>query len=154
MVGLLRRYSNSGDWQRRLPKSADLAKRQVVTDTPAPRVVTHPAPRVVTHLTDAEELELVALYLGGSTIRELAKSVGISRDRMSAILQTHGVERRYHETVPIDLALAEDLAASGLSLTEVAERMGVGRATLVRARRTAACTTANSGPAKHNLVGK
>jgi hypothetical protein len=29
-----------------------------------------------------------------------AASVGISRDRMSAIVQAHGVERRYHGTVP------------------------------------------------------
>ncbi len=92
---------------------------------------------MVTHLTDGEELELVALYLGGRTIRELAKSVAISRDRMSAILQAHGVERRYHETVPVDVSRAEALAATGLGLTEVAERMGIGRTTLVRARRAA-----------------
>lgn len=34
----------------------------------------------------------------------------------------HRVDRRYHETVPVDLARAQELAARGLSLTEVADR--------------------------------
>ena len=64
-----------------------------------------------------------------------AASVGISRDRMSAIVQAHGVERRYHGTVPVNLVRAQELEATGLGLTEVAEQIGVGRTTLVKARR-------------------
>ena len=80
---------------------------------------------------------MVAGYDSGSTIYELGALYGIHRNTVSQILDRHGVQLRYHQTTNVDLKKAAELHASGLNLTEVAAAMGIGRTTLVRARRTA-----------------
>jgi len=87
--------------------------------------------------TIAECADLVAGYSAGRTIRELAEQFGFHRETVSAALERAGVERRYHERVEVDLDRADELHRSGLSITEVARVMGIGRTTLTKARREA-----------------
>ena len=65
------------------------------------------------------------------TVYKLGDQFGVHRDRISRILEAAGVDRRYHQTVDVDLNRAAKLEAEGLSLTRIAEQLGVGRTTLV-----------------------
>ena len=89
------------------------------------------------HLSDAEELELLSLYQTGRTVYEVADELGMHRNTVSVLLERHGIERRYHQTTDVDLDQATVLQQTGLNLTEVAAALGIGRTTLVRARRAA-----------------
>jgi transposase len=92
-------------------------------------------PRSRRRPTAAECVELVADYQAGQTIRQLAERLGFHRDTVSAMLERAGVARRYHKRRAVDLDRADKLHAAGLSLTEVAETLGIGRTTLIVARR-------------------
>lgn len=89
------------------------------------------------HLSKQKVGELIAAYAAGATVYELAERYGIHRTRVSKLIKQAGGSVRYHETAGIDLARAEELHASGISLTEVARHLGVGRSALIRARRRA-----------------
>jgi transposase-like protein len=130
MVGLLRRYSNFGDEVKQLESLVDLP---VNVDPDPPTRVT----KLRVYLTEADEQHLVQSYCQGSTIRQLAAEFGINREKVSLILQRHGAPTRYHQTTRVDLDRAAELEADGLTLTAIAEAMGIGRTTLVRARRQA-----------------
>jgi transposase-like protein len=87
---------------------------------------------------DPDEVsELVARYEDGETVYELATRFGIHRDTVTQFLKDHDVPRRYHERVPVDLAEAAELEAAGLTMTEIAAQLGIGRTTLITARRLA-----------------
>lgn len=60
---------------------------------------------------------------------------GFDRGTISSVVQRAGVETRYHQRTGVDLDRAAKLHDQGLSITEVAEQLGIGRTTLVRARR-------------------
>lgn len=79
--------------------------------------------------------QLVGGYEAGCTVRDLAAQFGLHRETVSAALERAGVARRYHHRRDVDLDRADDLHAAGLSITEVAQVLGVGRTTLVKARR-------------------
>jgi hypothetical protein len=83
----------------------------------------------------AQREALVAGYQAGRTLRELAKGFGFHRETVSIALARAGVPRRYHETVGVDLEQVEQLQAGGMTLAQIARFLGVGRTTLVRARR-------------------
>lgn len=85
--------------------------------------------------TSDEAEAIVAAYEFGLTLREVGVLFGCDRGTISAVVQRAGVETRYHRRTEVDLDQAEDLHAQGLTITEVAERLGIGRTTLVRARR-------------------
>ena len=57
------------------------------------------------------------------------------RETISAALGRAGIELRYHQTVTVDVQHAAELLAAGLTITETAEALGVGRTTLVKVRR-------------------
>ena len=103
------------------------------------------APRLRVHLSDGDEQRLVDRYHQGATLRGSAVEFGVNREKVSQILDRHGVPRRYHQTVTVDLDRAAELEAEGLSLTEIASRLGVGRTTLVRARRESRSSSASFG---------
>ena len=63
-----------------------------------------------------------------------------------------GVPRRYHQSVPVDLERAERLRRQGLTLEQVAKRLGVGRTTLVKARRAAGVD--HEGTAARTCIGR
>lgn len=127
MVGLLRRYSNFGDEVKRLESLVDLPGERGAEAVAVPRL------RV--QLSDQDEQKLVLRYGQGANIRQLATEFGINREKVSLVLQRQGVETRYHQMVEVDLDQAAQLQAEGLNITEVAAAMGIGRTTLVRARR-------------------
>lgn len=129
----MRRYSNFGDQGKRLRWLADLPVRE---PNPHAEVVCQPA-RLRVILSAADKERLVEAYVAGSTLRELARQFCINRETASKVLAEHGVERRYHQTVSVDMERAAALEAEGLTITEIAAALGVGRTTLVRARRAA-----------------
>jgi DNA-binding IclR family transcriptional regulator len=63
------------------------------------------------HLDANEVSELVARYQAGATVYDLAELFNIHRDRVSRLLETAGVARRFHETVLVDLESAAKLEA-------------------------------------------
>jgi hypothetical protein len=126
-VGLLTLYSNLFDQGERIRRLLELPQRP---DEP-PRSVPDRRRRP----TAAESDKLVADYQAGQTISQLADQVGFHRETVSAALQRAGVARRYHNRRAVDLDRADELHAAGLSLTEVAETLGIGRTTLIVARR-------------------
>ena len=130
MVELLRRYSNHADQMKRLRRLLELPTRK--GSEPVQRQV-----RARRHLSDAEEFELLSLYQTGRTVYEVADELGMHRNTVSVLLERHGIERRYHQTTDVDLDQATVLQQTGLNLTEVAAALGIGRTTLVRARRAA-----------------
>jgi hypothetical protein len=84
--------------------------------------------------TATECADLATAYVAGNTIRELAERFGFHRETVAAALVRAGIARRYHERRQVDLELADELRASGLTITEVAATLGIGRTTLVKAR--------------------
>jgi hypothetical protein len=80
---------------------------------------------------------MIDAYQAGATIQQVADEFGFHRETVSAALEREGVARRYHERRAVDLDQADELHAAGLSLTVIAEMLGVGRTTLIKARRAA-----------------
>ncbi len=128
LVGVLQRYSNHEEKIHTLVKLSALPQRrgsQIVTERP--RVARRPTP---------DEVEVIAAaYESGLTLRELGALFGFDRGTISSVVRRAGRSTRYHQRVEVDLDQAERLRAQGMTITEVAERLGVGRTTLVRARR-------------------
>jgi hypothetical protein len=70
-------------------------------------------------------------------VRRFARSLLSSASTATpAALEDERVTRRHHQRVNVDLDQADELHAAGLSITEVARAMGIGRTTL-KARRAA-----------------
>jgi len=84
-----------------------------------------------------ETATLMASYQAGATVYELAERFGIHRDRVSRLLEEAGIPRRYHQTVDVGLERAALLERQGLTLQQIADRLGIGRTALVVARRRA-----------------
>lgn len=89
------------------------------------------------HLTSDDESHIVELYLAGQTIYELGTQFEVHRDRISRVLEASGIDRRYHQIVDVDLDRAVELQRGGLNQQQVADELGVGRTTLVKAKRQA-----------------
>ncbi len=127
LVGVLTLYSNHPDQGKRIQRLLNLPQRP---DEP-PRPVSGTCHRPTSDIC----AQLVERYVAGSTILELATDLGLHRDTVSAALERAGVARRYHERRTVDLERADELHAAGLSISEVAKALGVGRTTLIKARR-------------------
>ena len=80
---------------------------------------------------------IVEQYLVGRTVYELGAQFGVHRDRISRILEAAGVDRRYHQTVDVDLDRAAVLKSQGFTLQQIADQLGIGRTALIVARRRA-----------------
>ncbi len=129
LVGLLALYSHHADQVKRLRRLLELPQR--------PPDEARPPVRFRRHLGDAEVTELVALYDAGATVYDLAERFGVHRDTVSGVVKQAGLVTRYHERTYVDLERAAVLEAKGLTLTEIAQKLGVGRTTLIVARREA-----------------
>lgn len=75
-------------------------------------------------LREPEIDDLVAGYMAGSTVYELAHQFSIHRQTVSEILERRGVSRRYQKLSHEQLDLACTLYGDGLSLTKVGEQLG------------------------------
>jgi len=128
-VELLRRYSNQTD-----------VLSELMTVLTLPTQTRDPAlckPRQKQHrLREIEQLELVDAYCAGESVYTLADRFGVARQTVSAVLERHGVARRYRILTPQDIDAAVRLYESGLSLVAVGERLGVNASTILNALRT------------------
>ena len=114
LSGLTRTFLNTGNacsscWKWCLPAQprAFRNKRQVHRRLRAPEID-----------------DLVAGYLAGSTVYELAHQFSIHRQTVSEILRRRGISRRYRKLSPEQLDLACTLYRDGLSLTKVGKQLG------------------------------
>ncbi len=92
-------------------------------------------PRIARTPDGDEIAAMAAAYTSGMTLREVGAMFDFDRGTVSAAVKRAGVATRDHQRVEVDLERASQLHRSGLTLTEVARTLGVGRTTLVRARR-------------------
>ena len=83
-----------------------------------------PKSRRKIHLTESQMQDLVASYLCGSTILEIAAQHDVCRTTVSKYLKQRGVAIRLRSLGTNDVALAIGLYGSGLSVARVAERIG------------------------------
>jgi len=79
--------------------------------------------QVQRRLRGAEIDELVAGYLAGGTVYELARHFGVHRHTVSEILERSGVARRYQKLSPEQLDTACSLYRSGFSLTRIGHQL-------------------------------
>ena len=70
-------------------------------------------------------LQLVASYLDGTTIRELAEQFDINEKTAHSHLKRLGVRRPYRKVKPLQVNEAVQLYQSGQSLNDVADHLGV-----------------------------
>ncbi len=127
----MNRYSNHELLTKTLRKLTQLPQRKH-PDQPICR-----STRLLRQPTSHEEAEITAEYLSGITITNIAQEFGFHRETISAVLHRARVETRYHQRTPVDLERANHLTANGFTITGTATALGIGRTTLVKARREA-----------------
>jgi DNA-binding CsgD family transcriptional regulator len=99
-----------------------------------PKTVRNHSPRRTARRLESGEIEaLVEGYRAGNSVYELARQFRIHRGTVSAILERQGVPRRYRLIDGQGLNHAANLYASGLSLSQVGEELGVDRSTVALA---------------------
>jgi hypothetical protein len=123
-VELLRRYSNQTNVRTRLARLAALP-----ADGP-PEQDRRPRRQVQHRLRDTEVCELIAAYEAGGSVYVLAKAFTIDRQTVSAILERHGIRRRYNLLDADALAEAARLYEAGWSLARLAEHFGLAARTV------------------------
>jgi lambda repressor-like predicted transcriptional regulator len=74
------------------------------------------------YLSPSQINELIGAYETGATTKELGELYGIHRTTISAILKRNGVALRFQSLGAKDIALAQELYQSGLSLAKVSSR--------------------------------
>jgi hypothetical protein len=112
-VELVGAYSNLSRTGERLRKLLEMPPEGPAATTP------RAARQSQRRLRRPEIDELVAGYLPGSTVYELADGFSIHRHTVSEILERRGVARRYKKLSPEQVDLACALYRGGLSLTKV-----------------------------------
>ena len=126
---LLRRYSNQTGVLSELMTVLSLpTEKRHDQDTDPPR-------QKQRRLRELEQLELVDAYRAGESVYRLADRFGIARQTVSAVLERHGVARRYRILTPEDVEAAVRLYESGLSLVDVGDRLVVNASTVLNALR-------------------
>lgn len=127
-VGVLALYSNLSDQGKRIRRLLELLERAPCEAARTPSIVRQ-------RPTKAQREAMIEAYKAGETVRQIGTQLGFHSDTVSGALEREGVPRHYHQRVDVDLDLAAELERQGLSLTDIAEALGVGRTTLVKARR-------------------
>jgi len=84
------------------------------------------------HLDEGETVRLIAAYQAGSSVYELAEHFGCHRGTVSIRLRSRGVQIRHLTVAKEQIDTAEQLYASGLTLTEVGRQMGLDPSTVRR----------------------
>lgn len=102
-----------------------LLRRLPDLTTPVPASVRLPKPGRAKQLDEAQVRELVSTYQAGSTLRELGKRFGISRQTVSTILQRKNVELRQRELGAEQVDELVRLYEAGWSMARIAERLQV-----------------------------
>jgi len=131
----MNRYSNHESLTKTLRKLTQLPQRKH-PDQPLSR-----STRLIRQPTSEEEAEIIADYLSGTTITNIAQEFAFHRETISAVLHRAKVETRYHQRTPVDLERATQLIEEGLTITKTAVALGISRTTLIKARREARRST-------------
>ena len=127
LVELLRAYSNQTNVRRELRRVLDLP-----ADRPADEGIHQPRQRQ--HRLRADQVQnLIDAYRAGNSVYALAKAFTIDRRTVSAILERHGVQRRYHLLDTGAIAEAARLYEAGWSLASLGDHLGVTARTVQRA---------------------
>ena len=84
------------------------------------------------HLSSAEVTQLVELYRGGKSMRELAHKFGIHRVTVSRLLKRQGVELRMRALDADQIDEAVKMYLSGNSVAQIGEHFGVDHGTVWR----------------------
>jgi transposase-like protein len=122
-VEVLGRYSNLSDQGERLAKV--LKTRLLDHRRPETRT-----PRRAKRLSPPEVDQLVADYVEGQSVYQLADVYGIHRNTISRILERHGIDRRYRILQGDILDEAINQYQQGSSLRTVGQRLGVSLDTI------------------------
>jgi lambda repressor-like predicted transcriptional regulator len=117
------RYSNLCDQGERLQDLLKMIPEGPRMPLPEPR-------QVQRRLGQQEADQLIATYLTGATLAELAEEYGIHRTTATEILERAGVPRRPQPLSPTQIETATFLYESGLSLVKVSTRLGCNAETL------------------------
>ena len=99
-----------------------------------------------TLLSDDQVAALVAAYLAGLTLDDLASEFGIHQRTAAAHLDRRGIPRRRHGLSPAQIAETKDLYQEGWSLDQIADRFDVWpRASLISCGRQVSCSDLGQG---------
>ena len=131
------RYSNP-DIVSRLERVLSGQGRDRVSHRPVPSLR-----QKQTRLTDSQRSELVDRYQAGASSNALAVEFGIDRRTATRIIRKAGAEVRYRADV--DIATAQELYESGLSLSGVGEELDVSAGTVLNLFRRAGIPTREVG---------
>lgn len=121
MVGLLRSHCNRADTAARLTALIVSARSQSVK-----RAASRPlqAARRPKKLPDADVEAVVAEYLAGRTMNDIARERNIHRTTIAAALERAGVAQRPKGMNAEQVDQAVEFYVSGLSLATVGSRLG------------------------------
>jgi hypothetical protein len=126
-VELLRAYSNQTNVRSTLRRLVELRP-----DRPPDEGIHEPRQRQHRLRTD-EVQDLIDVYRAGNSVYVLAKAFTIDRRTVSAILDRHGVPRRYNLLDTQAIAEAARLYEAGWSLARLADHLGVTARTVQNA---------------------
>jgi AraC-like DNA-binding protein len=125
VVELLGAYSNRTNLRDRICALLQLP------DSEQPLIALERDRLRIRRLPDAEEQELVTGYKEEKTVYALAAQFRICRQTVSAILERHGVKRRYNILTDDEIAKARDMYEQGYSLIAVGAKLGVSSRTVM-----------------------
>ncbi len=129
LVELIGRYSNPCEQGERLRDLEEMVPKG------SPKVGAGPRKQVHRRLRSAEIERLVAGYLDGLTVYQLADQFPIHRATVSLLLERQGVPRRNRPLSPDQVKRARALYATGQSLVAVGGQLGCHASTIYSALR-------------------
>lgn len=88
-------------------------------------------------LNESEQQRVVEAYARLRSVYDIAHEFGTNRKTVSAILERHGVKRRYNILTPRSVARAQRLYESGRSLADIGYLLSVDPKTVRNALLTA-----------------
>ncbi|GAB3474063.1 terminase gpP N-terminus-related DNA-binding protein [Amycolatopsis cihanbeyliensis] len=123
-------------------------------DTPPQPTPKRPRPGRARHLDDAHIQQLIAGYLSGSTVYELAEQFKIGRNTVCRILRRHHVPMRRRGLTPEQVTEAVQLYHQGWTPPRIGQRMGVDAVTIRRRLREHGLTIRNTQQPDRRQAGE
>jgi hypothetical protein len=81
-------------------------------------------------LNKVYQTKLLEAYRAGSSVYELAAQFGVTRQTAAAILERHGIKRRYKLLSAVDIESAKKLYETGASYATIGEFLKVNPSTV------------------------
>jgi IS30 family transposase len=123
MVELLGCYSNSSHLLDLLSNMLNAPNREEADPARKPR-------QRQTRLDLVDQEKLIAVYQAGSSVYDLAEQFVLTRQTVSAILERHGIKRRYKLLSADDVESAKRLYEAGASYATIGEFLKVNPSTV------------------------